>query len=301
MGLLSDIGNAIGKTVSDVANAITPTVAKIENVGAVLNAAFNPFTKDTVKANVSNPALKTTLEAVANHPYVASGVVAGGITLATNPTIAVSVAKSIIPATTKGKIIAAIAAPVVVGAVVSQPAKTIKIVAETPSALANVGSNVANLIAEPSVQNVKNLISENPVLVGGAAAAGVLATGAAVIPAIASAVSASRNITATNNETAAINAQTAVLKETSGGTTNGLTPTASDGMYTVTDLSNQKPISQALPASPATQTLTPKSTSLTKRKKMRSKVPQMQNISQRTNIIIENQNRKYLNTMLLKR
>jgi hypothetical protein len=56
-------------------------IERLKNVGAVLNAAFNPFSETKVEANVENRALKYGLEAFANHPYLASGIAAGGVTL----------------------------------------------------------------------------------------------------------------------------------------------------------------------------------------------------------------------------
>ena len=71
--------------------SIAGQVERIQNVGATLNAAFNPFakvkgvsvTEDARK--VLPPAVTSILETAASHPYVTAGIVAGGITLASNP------------------------------------------------------------------------------------------------------------------------------------------------------------------------------------------------------------------------
>lgn len=296
MGLLSNIGNALKKTVSTVVTAVMPTKAKIENVGAVLNAAFNPFSKDTVVANVQNKALKTTLETVANHPYVSAGVVAGGITLAANPSVATSVGTALIPTTTKGKVIAAVAAPVVIGAVVSQPAESAKAVISAPSNLANVGSNIATLIAEPTLEHAKDLIKENPIIVGSAIAAGTIAAGSVIIPAITS----NRNIAAINEQTKAIqDSTTALLKDT-------------EKDVVVKDTTLTTATTAAAPITPVTAQTQPiyattgNAKTSTKRKRRSSK-PTIQNFTQKTNVIVQNKNtstgikqtKRYLNKVPL--
>lgn len=185
-----------------------------------------------------------------------------------------------IPSTTKGKVIAAVATPVIVGAAVSQPAQTAKAITQTPQALSNVGANVAKIIAEPSISNVKTLVSENPVIVGGAIAAATIAGGAKLIPAIAVA-----------RQTEAIQEQTEAIKS----------------FETVPKTVTSQAISQPSPyvpttaITPATQILTP--TKTTTARKKRSVKARNGNISQRVNVIVANNNRtltkKYINREVL--
>ena len=98
---------------------------------------------------------------------------------------AATIAKSLIPSTTKGKVIAVVAAPVVAGAVINQPLKTAKAVIEAPGNLVQFGGDVANLVADPSLANAKTLITESPLITGGLATAGLLYGGSKLIPAIA--------------------------------------------------------------------------------------------------------------------
>jgi len=93
---------------------------------------------------------------------------------------AVKAAKAVIPTTTKGKIVAAVATPIVVGAVTSQPLGTAKTIAKAPGELAKFGAGIADLAANPSAETAKNLITESPLLTAGAAllTAGILGKGA---------------------------------------------------------------------------------------------------------------------------
>jgi len=61
---------------------------RIKNVGGTLNAAFNPFSKNKVQANVQNQQAKTVLTTLANHPYLTAAPFA----VAANPAGALAVA-----------------------------------------------------------------------------------------------------------------------------------------------------------------------------------------------------------------
>lgn len=101
-------------------------------------------------------------------------------------TKAATVAKSLIPSTTKGKVIAAVAAPVVIGAVAEQPGKSLKAVVSAPGELAQFGGDVANLLADPSLANLKEVVTESPLISAGLAAVGVVAGGSAILGAVQS-------------------------------------------------------------------------------------------------------------------
>lgn len=264
MGLLSSIGNAIKNVASTVVTAVIPTEAKIKNVGAVLNAAFNPFSKDKVVANVSNPVLKTALETVANHPYVSAAVVSAPIVAIKNPTAATTAVSSIIPKSVTGKVALAAAVPVATGALINQPAKTVSAAVAAPSALSNFGGNLANLVAEPSISNLKTLVTENPLISAGlATAAGVAAVKTAT--SVANIVTTERNTKAIEDSMANPNQITVVDKTASS------VPVMNSGVvYPITP--QTKSIGAAVPR--------------TGKKRRTIKSPQ--NISQKVNVIVSN-------------
>lgn len=254
---------------------------RLANVVGVVNAAFNPFSKSTVEANVSNPTMKTALETVANHPYVTAGVIAGGYTLATKPVIAAATGKALIPTTTKGKIITAVAAPVVIGAVAKQPAQAAKALISAPSALANVGGNVANLASNPSLENLGNLYKENPVIVGGATAAVALLTAKGLFPAIATA-----------KQTQAIQEQTAAIEAATGQ----IALPTEKANYTTSPVGVSS--SPTVPVTPQTQTVMAGATRKYKRKASKKVMPT--SISQRVNVLVSNRN-QFLTKKLIRR
>ena len=170
MGLLSSLYKVVKKPMNVLTTAfvhpiqtISAAVSKEKTVSQVTEAHFEQSLGKQIGQTV-----------LATAGYAAATLTAGAV--ATKGIAAT--AASLIPATIKGKVIAAVAAPVVIGAVAQQPLKAAEAITKAPSSLANVGANVANLVADPSLKNVKTLISENPVLVGGAAAAGAVAAGA---------------------------------------------------------------------------------------------------------------------------
>lgn len=257
MGLFGSIANLGSKVV----NAIMPSKEKIQNVGQVLNAAFNPFSSTTVQANVKNPVIKTALETVANHPYATAGVVAGGITAIKTPAIIPTVAKAVTPKTPKGIVTAAIATPVVFGAVLKEPTKTIKAAVSAPSELAQFGGDIATFAANPSVSNAKNIIEQSPLI---SAAAGIVA-GAGIIKAGSSIIGGALQREAIQDQTKTLEA--------------ALT---SKPMTSITPISPQTPIT------PATQPLIATAggnTRVSTKKRSRSQA-KPSNINQRINLIV---------------
>jgi hypothetical protein len=180
--------------------SIAGQTARISNIGKTLNAAFNPFSKDKVVANVSNTTLKSVLEGVANHPYIAAAAVAAPITAVKYPAAAASAVKAILPTSKKGVIASVVAAPIIGGVVAKAPAKTLGAVANAPSALFNVGANTGSLISDPSIGNLKNLVTENPVIVGGTAAVAA----ALLVKGLAPTILATRQTDAIRDQTEAI-------------------------------------------------------------------------------------------------
>lgn len=219
---------------------------------------------DVITSHFSQPLSTQIKQTVLGTAGIAATIVTAGA--ATSAAKAGTLLPALIPSTTKGKIIAAVAAPVVVGAVVNQPAKAAAAIAKTPAALANVGGNIANLAANPSIEGVKNLVKENPVIVGGAIAAGAAALGAGALGVITNI----QNTQAVKENTAAT---------LSGGTSLSTMP------VTMPEFSNDN-IKEAQPQTPITKTITnaPK----TSRKPSRQKKKQPTNINQRVNVIVSN-------------
>lgn len=271
MGIFGSIGKAITKVLDVAAVSVahpiqtaTALISKDKTFKEVSTAHFAQSKGEQVKDIV----LSTlgTAAAVAGGAAVAGAARAG------------TLLPALIPATTKGKIIAAVAAPIVAGAVVSQPTKTAETIIKAPSELAEFGAGVGNLVAQPSVESAKKLFEESPILTtltGAALVGGAVKT---ILPAIATA-----------RQTAAINEQTEAIREG----TSKLLPTES-GI-----------IGSTKPITPPTETIS----AGVKRKpsKKRLKAPQSPNISQRVNVIVSNksssiglrQNKKYINREVL--
>jgi hypothetical protein len=88
-------------------------------------------------------------------------------------------AQALIPATTKGKIIASIVAPVALGAVIKTPS-TLGKVAELPAELGQFGGDVSTFIAEPSLASAKEILKESPIISATLGAVGLVAVGTGV-------------------------------------------------------------------------------------------------------------------------
>jgi hypothetical protein len=156
---------------------------RIANVGSVLNIAFNPFRSDQETKIVSSVGgtVGKAIETVANHPYAT----AAAATIVLKPAAAFSAARAAIaPLSTKTKVIAA-AAAIPVTTFVAGSKKAQKAITSAPSQLAAFGSNAAKLVEDPSISNLKNVITESPLIVAGLATVGVLAA----TPVVAGAVS----------------------------------------------------------------------------------------------------------------
>ncbi len=263
MGLLSSISGAIEKGLGKVEKAVSTvyqaTLAKIPGVSQV---------KSFVEKN----------------PEVAVGGLAISATGLGAKTIAkgvVSSAPALIPSTTKGKVVGAVAGLATAGAIAKAPQATISAIAKTPGAIANFGGNVAKFASSPSVETAKQIVTENPVISAGVG----LVAGAGIVKAVAPAI-------ATARQTEAIQEQTEVLKETARSKETGVS---------VTPLVPQQ-IAPTSPVTPQTQTLA--STTPKKRKRRAKKAPRP-SIKQSVNIAIQNNNtgiratKKYLNREVL--
>jgi len=240
-------------------------------------AIVGPTTvKQVVETHFEQPLSKQITETViAGAGYATVALGAGAIAAKG----VAATAATLVPATIKGKVIAAVAAPVIIGAVIKEPTKSIEAAASLPSGLANVGGNIAGLIADPSIAGAKALVTENPVIVGAAAAAAAILGAKAILPAVIGA-----------KQIEAVQEQTEAIREVAKG---GIAAPA--------------PIAPTAPVTPATErVVTTAAKTSTARKKRSVKAP-VQNISQRVNVVVANkststglrQTHKYLNRELL--
>lgn len=266
MGLLKTIGKGIAKaldvTTVSIAHPIKTATAVVSKKSTV---------QDVVTAHFAQPLKKQVTDIVLGTAGIASTIVGGAAiggaakagTLA--PKVATA-AKALIPTTTKGKVIAAVAAPIVVGAVAKEPVKSAQAVAKAPSELAQFGGDVATFAANPSLTTAKEIVKESPVI-SAVAAAGILGGAATkILPAIA-----------TTQQTKAIEQQTKAIEAATSNVTTG-------GQAIVTT-----PLAPQTPITPETKPLiaTAGSKPSTKRKKRSSKAV-TQPIKQSVNVIVAN-------------
>lgn len=295
MGLLSNIVSGVKKSV--VGKALDTLSAAFIKPAETIQAILSPTktVAQVIQKVDAQPLSKNITATVINTAVAATAVI--GVGAAIKAVQAGTLLPALIPATTKGKVIAAVAAPIIIGAVANQPAKTAEAVINAPTALGNVGGNIASLIADPSLENLKTLVKENPVIVGGAVAAGAVAAGAAATSLVSAALTRSEM----KQQTAAFERQATAAEEllkTGSQTTNLVAATPTEEPITVVDKTYH---AEGAPVAPSTQKVSSKSS--IKRKKRILK-PSMQNISQRTNVIVQNRNigtttKRYINRIPL--
>ena len=277
MGLFNSIGNflknnPVGKVVTKVMD--TATIAFVHPIKTATAIVSSKSTlKDVAQEHFSQPLLKQNIEAVVSAVSYGTAVL-GSVGVASKGII--PVAKMLIPATIKGKVIAGVTAPIVLGAVLSAPAKTLGAIANTPNALANFGGNIGTFAADPSLSNAKSIIQENPLIAGGLVATAVVLGAKTLIPAITT----GRQIDAINEQTEAINSASAVMVGGGAGLENERIVNTNEG----------KPIL------PQTQVVTPTKNRATASRKRKKPVANG-NISQRVNVIVTDneEKHKYLN------
>jgi len=148
---------------------------RLANVGAVYAAALNPFDDKTVKSNTGVKVVDKVLGAAASNPYATAlvGTVAAAPRAAAvlGRTAVKKAATSFAGASLKTK--AAIVGGSIVGgrALAESPKlrkKAFVTVTELPSSLSNVGKNIGRVVEDPSLKNVKALVTENPGITAGA-------------------------------------------------------------------------------------------------------------------------------------
>lgn len=263
MGLFDAIGSALKSVATKVVNS---------PVGSALNAVSYSFThpiqaiesvsngtfQQKEAAYFSQPILKqTTQTVIATAGYAATIIGTGAVAVSAKAgTIiadAASLGAKLIPATTKGKVIAAVAAPVILGAVIQNPVKSIDVATSAPGKLANVGANLSNLIADPSIENAKNLYKENPLITGAATAAAVVAVGLGTA-----------NIISNITNTAAVKANT---KATIDAGETGLTTQPFQSQNPIVNITNQIPTAAPAASGPVAVKKVVSKTKTSKKKK----------------------------------
>lgn len=154
--------------------SISGQVERIKNVGAVLSQSLNPFSKEKPTANVSNTILKSGLEIAASHPIL-TGLAAGSI-------ISGAAASTLAATSLKTKIIGGTAAAIITPAILTSP-KALSVSTEVIKNVqpARLGKDIGTVIENPSLENIKNLVTENK------ASLGVIGGTAAVLGGIAAA------------------------------------------------------------------------------------------------------------------
>ena len=285
MGILSNIGKAItgaaAKTLDFVSAVVRNPVAAISNP-AKATATSAQIRADTASGKMTlGQNIKVSVVPTVVNTAAAAALVVGGAAIAAKGVG--TVAKALIPTTTTGKIVAGVAAPIVLGAVVQNPLGAASAVANTPSALANFGANASNLIANPTVDNAKNLVKENPAITGLLAAGAAVAIGGGAL----AAVSSLANTQATKANTAAI--QGGVL-----GNNDNLPAAATNNAA-----AGVIPTNTGNPITPATTVISSSSGNSTKKRKRSKSKPTITNISQRVNVQVSNNQatKKYLNVV----
>jgi len=171
MGILTKIVKSkFGKVMDTAAAIYSNPIKAIKTIGK--ETTLKELTAEAKSKPLSTQITKTVLSTAGY-----ASVALGAASVATKG-IAASAA-SLIPSTLKGKVIAAAAAPIVLGAVIKEPSKTLGAVASAPSELAEFGGDVATFAASPSIETAKEIIKESPIISAGLGILGVAAVGAA--------------------------------------------------------------------------------------------------------------------------
>jgi len=278
------------KSISKI--ALTPSVA----VGNVIVAGLEKITGKKYGRTTTEELASTTAGKVLGTAIAGTAAALTAATIAAVPAAAAATRETATKAAAVVKanpIKTAIAAPIITGAVISQPEKAAKAIVQTPFQLGNVGANIANLAASPSIEGVKELVTENPVIVGTAIAAGT----ALGIKGVAQAA-------ATFGQTQAIQAQTQAIKEItpSGITTLYATPSGITMLPSYEDdYAEKTPLSKVTTPMEETYNIEEKPKKATKRKKKKALEPRRQTISQRVNVQVgvNSGNKKYIKNTIL--
>jgi hypothetical protein len=178
------------------------------------------------------------------------------------------VAKALVPTSTKGKIIAGVSAPVVIGALAREPKAVIQKVAKAPSELAQFGGDIATFATNPSLESGKEIVANSPLISVGAGLLGAGGLVKTIAPAIGGYL-----------QKEAIQEQTEVLKDIGG--------------YNVIDKSptfTTQPVNSGV-ASPITPQVKEVSSGIPRAKKKRKrKSDRNGSINQNVQVVVQNRN-----------
>jgi hypothetical protein len=287
MGFLSSLGKIAMNAAESFETIVQHPIASIKTIGN--QAAFNTLSQQTnskpLTTQIGNILLSTGTAAAA---VIGGGAALGSTTARSIGGTILSAAAKLIPSTTKGKVIATIAAPVVASAVISNPGGTIRAVKNTVSAQIDLGKTIAN----PSLSSAESFLKEHP----GAS----VALGAGGLALVGGGLGLAANTLATFTNSAATRANTAA------GSTPDQAVSAALPIDTSTRLSAPEVMQPSVSAptapttaiTPQTQTITSSSTSV--RRKKHYKKLTIAPISQKVNVIVSNratgtQTKTYLN------
>ena len=293
MGILSNIFTAVKS--SPVGKVLDFTTVAfnhpIETAKAVISGG-NALQKLEEK-HFSEPLTQQLAQTAKQTAIYAATTVAAGSSAVRGAVV--SAAKAIIPTTTKGKIIAAATIPIAAKVVYNKPSTIV----EAPAKVLNFQSNVADLITNPSLDNLTKTVKENPLISTAVGAGGILAIGGGTAGVISSVLSTK----ATKENTRAVIENT--MTSSSPKTENVLipeTPKKQSYAADVVEVSNT-PLSSTTPQLPQTKSI---SAVTTKKKSYKKKTKkQIQSINQRVNVSVGNRllqinnNKRYLNRKLL--
>lgn len=276
MGLLSNIGSGITQALNTLTVGFVHPIKTAEAIiskDKTIQGVIEEHFAQPLPTQISQTLLSTAGYATA---LIGGGAIATAAKAGTIKTAVVQGAKSLIPTTTKGKVVAAVAAPVVVGAISKQPVASLKFVAKAPGELSQFGGDVATFATNPSLESAKQIIKESPVISAGAGLLLVGGAAKAIIPAIA-----------TTRQTEAIQEQTKAIK----------------GYSSLPEVTKEEKVISAMPSQPETlaQTQIISKTVPRARRKAKAKEKPM-NISQRVSVLVSNNRieKKYLNRIVLK-
>lgn len=277
MGFLSNIVKAVVKSpIGKALDATYYTIAHpIEATKGIATGTFQKKEEAFYSQPLSKQATQLVVAGIGYGTAIVGGAAIGGAAKA--GTLIPAITKAVIPTTLKGAVLETGAVLVGGGIVASNPLKALDVVAKTPQGLANVGVNIGNLASNPSIENAKNLVVENPVIVGLAAAAGLAIGAKTILPALVT----SRQIQATQEQTKAIEGSTKGL--TSGDTSSQL------------QTQPYNPNIAPVPVTPQTKTITAGTTTTRRRRKSSSK--SANRISQSVKISFDNDkvdNKRYI-------
>ncbi len=280
MGIIQKIGLAVPVTIGNLIGS------GLEKVGIVKN-----YEKTTIK-EASETKFGKVLGTAITGVGAATGIAAVGASAAATATAAKlgkGIGSTALGVVKKNPITTAIAAPIVYGAIKENPREAAQVLVKAPGNLANFGSNVSDLIVDPSLEKAKETITENPIL-------------SAVIPTLAAAPLVRSVLPVVTN----LQTQKKIenLKEDLSKNVTAA-PTTSNQVQTIPATTGSSPTATS-PVLPQTQTITATTGSASTKKKKTSRKPLQSKISQsvRVNVVgVSSANRitkKYLNTIALR-